>query len=116
VIGWGAIALLYYPMLEAPTGKTVGKHLITVRVASADRGRPPTHAMLTRTLTRIIDVLPASVLLALSFATTEGNHAGDLAIDWPARTSSTPDAPPSPRFSDSRVVAIPGVLAPLVPR
>jgi len=62
VIGWGAIALLYYPMLEAPTGKTVGKHLMRVRVASADRGRPPTHAILPHTLTRIIDVLPASVL------------------------------------------------------
>jgi uncharacterized RDD family membrane protein YckC len=53
-----AVALLYYFVLEAWAGQTLGKLLLDLRVLQAGGTRPSMRAVALRTLLRIADWLP----------------------------------------------------------
>ena len=84
--GWlllfGALAFLYYFVLEATTGQTVGKRLGGLRVVNADGGRPSVWAIAGRTVLRIVDVLPFLYLVGFLTMLATGSRRqriGDLA-------------------------------------
>ena len=83
------VAFLYYFVLEARTGRTVGKHLFGLGVTRAGvGGRPPPGAVAVRTLLRIVDWWPVLYLvgfIALIVTGARRQRVGDLA----ARTSVT---------------------------
>ena len=78
-----ALTLLYYGVLEAATGQTLGKKLLGVRVArAADGSKPSTGAIAGRTVLRIVDALPFAYLLGLIVVLATGRRRqriGDLA-------------------------------------
>lgn len=77
-----AVALLYYFVLEAWAGQSLGKFLLDLRVLDASGTRPSVRAVALRTLLRIVDWLP--LLYLAGFITTLATGArrqriGDLA-------------------------------------
>ena len=82
LLAFGAAALLYYFVLEATTGQTVGKRLAGLRVARTDGGRPSAPAIAGRTALRLVDLLPALYLvgfLAMLATGRRRQRLGDLA-------------------------------------
>ena len=80
-----ALNFLYYLVLEALSGQTVGKRIMGLRVVTVDGRAPTLPEIFLRTLGRIIDILPAFYLvgwIALSNADIPGN---DSEIGWPKR-------------------------------
>lgn len=82
---WGlvylALLLAYYFAMEAVTGQTVGKGLLSLRVARADGTRPSAGAIGARTLLRIIDWLPFLYLVGFITMLATGQRRkrlGDL--------------------------------------
>jgi uncharacterized RDD family membrane protein YckC len=75
------LALLYYFVLEAATGQTLGKRLLGIRVRRVDGGEAGGGATAIRTLLRPIDSLPLFYLLGLlvALATRRRQRLGDLA-------------------------------------
>ncbi len=61
-----ALVLLYYFVLEAAIGQTVGKRLLGLRVVRPDGSRPSIAAIAVRTLLRVVDWLPLLYLVGLS--------------------------------------------------
>ena len=59
-----AFALLYYFVLEAWAGQTLGKLLLDLRILHAGGARPSVRAVAVRTLLRIVDWLPLLYLAA----------------------------------------------------
>jgi uncharacterized RDD family membrane protein YckC len=81
-----AIVLLYYFVLEAAIGQTVGKLLLGLRVVGTDGSRPSLVAIAVRTLLRVVDWLPFLYLIGFIAMLATGSRRqrlGDLA----ARTS-----------------------------
>jgi uncharacterized RDD family membrane protein YckC len=79
-----ALALLYYLVLEATIGQTVGKLLVGLRVVRAGGGRPNVWKVATRTLVRVVDWLPALYLVGFIAMLATGarrQRLGDLAAD-----------------------------------
>jgi uncharacterized RDD family membrane protein YckC len=79
-----ALALLYYLVLEATIGQTVGKLLVGLRVVRAGGGRPNGWKVATRTLVRVVDWLPALYLVGFIAMLATGarrQRLGDLAAD-----------------------------------
>ncbi len=77
-----AMALLYYLVLEAAIGQTVGKLLVGLRVVRAGGGRPNVWEVATRTLVRVVDWLPALYLVGFISMLATGarrQRLGDLA-------------------------------------
>jgi uncharacterized RDD family membrane protein YckC len=77
-----ALVLLYYFVLEATIGQTVGKLLLNVRVACSDGSRPPVSAVAIRTVLRVVDSLPAFYLvgfITMMATGTRRQRLGDLA-------------------------------------
>lgn len=77
-----AIALLYYFVLEAWAGQTVGKLLFDLRVRTATGGKPSVGAVALRTLLRIVDWLPVLYLagfISMLVTGTRRQRIGDLA-------------------------------------
>lgn len=77
-----ALLLVYYFALEATTGQTVGKHLLSLTVVCADGTRPSTWAIAARTLLRIIDWFPLFYLVGFITILATGQRQqrlGDLA-------------------------------------
>lgn len=86
---WGcvylALLLLYYFVLEAATGQTLGKGLLGLQVVRRDGGRPSPWAVARRTLLRLIDWLPVLYLVGFITMLATGRHRrqrlGDLAAE-----------------------------------
>jgi uncharacterized RDD family membrane protein YckC len=81
---YSALALLYYLVLEAAIGQTVGKLLVGLRVVRRDGGRPSVWEVATRTLVRVVDWLPAFYLVGFIAMLATGarrQRLGDLAAD-----------------------------------
>ena len=78
---WIALSLLYYFGAEAATGRTLGKRLLGLRVATADGGRPGAGAIAVRTLLRLIDGLGFYLvgLIAVLATGQRRQRLGDLA-------------------------------------
>jgi uncharacterized RDD family membrane protein YckC len=73
---------LYHPILEViMRGKTPGKRIAGIRVASRSGGTPSTAALLIRNLFRLIDSLPALYVIGLisCFVTANRVRIGDMA-------------------------------------
>jgi uncharacterized RDD family membrane protein YckC len=64
---YAAVALGYYYVLEATTGRTLGKRLLGLRVVSETNEPPTSRAIAVRTLFRLVDALP--VLYLVGFVT-----------------------------------------------
>jgi uncharacterized RDD family membrane protein YckC len=75
------ITLLYYFVLEAATGQTLGKRLLGIRVRSVDGGEAGGGAVAIRTLLRLIDSVPFLYLLGfiVMMVTPQRQRLGDLA-------------------------------------
>src|SRR6266568_119037 len=81
LVAFVALALLYYFILEAVSGQTVGKRVLGLRVSRAGE-RAPVGAVAVRTMLRVVDGLP--VLYLVGFITMMATGArrqrvGDLA-------------------------------------
>jgi uncharacterized RDD family membrane protein YckC len=79
-----ALALLYYLVLEAAIGQTVGKLLVGLRVVRAGGGRPNVLHVAARTLVRVVDWLPALYLVGFIAMLATGarrQRLGDLAAN-----------------------------------
>ncbi|MEP6547727.1 MAG: RDD family protein [Gammaproteobacteria bacterium] len=73
---------LYHPILEvAMRGKTPGKRIAGIRIATRSGGMPTTAALLIRNLFRLIDSLPALYVIGLisCFFTANRVRIGDMA-------------------------------------
>jgi uncharacterized RDD family membrane protein YckC len=83
-----ALVVLYYFVLEATTGQTLGKRALGVRVVRTDGGRLGVGAVAVRTLLRVIDGLPLFYLLGLIVVIATGRRRqriGDLAAGTTVR-------------------------------
>jgi uncharacterized RDD family membrane protein YckC len=60
---WLAIAILYYSVDELLTGQTIGKRVMGLKVIAVNGEPLSGHAVMLRTVGRIIDVLPAFYLV-----------------------------------------------------
>jgi uncharacterized RDD family membrane protein YckC len=77
-----SLALLYYLVLEAAIGQTVGKLLVGLRVVRAGGGRPNVWKVAARTVVRVVDWLPAFYLVGFIAMLATGarrQRLGDLA-------------------------------------
>ncbi len=86
---WAALALLYYFLSEAISGRTLGKRLLGVRVAAAGGGRAGAGQIAVRTVFRLIDGI-GFYLIGLIVVLATGKRRqrlGDLA----ARTTVVAD-------------------------
>lgn len=76
-----AVVLLYFLVLEASIGQTVGKRLLDLRVTRVDGGRPSVAAIAVRTLLRLVDWLPVAYLvgfIAIGVTGARRQRLGDL--------------------------------------
>ncbi len=76
------LVLLYYLVLEAAIGQTVGKLLVGLRVVRAGGGRPTVGRVAVRTVVRVVDWLPALYLVGFIAMLATGarrQRLGDLA-------------------------------------
>jgi uncharacterized RDD family membrane protein YckC len=100
-----ALALTYFFVAEATTGRTLGKRLMGLRVVMRD-GRPaPANAVAARTVLRLIDALPGAWMLGgLTMLLTGGRRQrlGDLAAGTVVRR----DDRPMPRAPHSPLVGV----------
>ena len=99
------LVLLYYFVLEAAIGQTVGKLLLGLRVVRADASRPSLAAVAVRTLLRIVDWLPLLYLvgfIAMLITGSRRRRLGDLA----AKTSLARAAPVRHRGLAATVAAL----------
>lgn len=55
---WLGLAIGYHTLLEWRFGKTIGKHLVSIRVEGDDGSSPSFGAALVRNVLRIVDWLP----------------------------------------------------------
>jgi len=77
-----AVALLYYFVLEAWIGQTLGKRLLGLRVLGVGETRPSVWAVAVRTLLRLVDWLPLLYLagfITMLATGTRRQRIGDLA-------------------------------------
>lgn len=77
-----AIYFLYHPVLEViMRGRTPGKRLAGLRIATRDGGIPGIGALVIRNVFRIIDSMPVCYCLGLGFTMFTAQHVriGDLA-------------------------------------
>lgn len=89
---WIALALAYYGVSEAATGQTIGKRLLSVRVARLDGGRPSNGQILTRTILRLIDGIAFYLvgLIAVLATGQRRQRLGDLAAKTTVVSRSGP--------------------------
>lgn len=75
------LVLLYYFVTEAAWGRTVGKHVLGLRVARTDGSDAGAGRVAVRTVLRIVDTLPFLYLLGLIvvLVTPRKQRIGDLA-------------------------------------
>jgi uncharacterized RDD family membrane protein YckC len=76
------VYFLYHPILEvAMRGRTPGKRIAGIRIATRSGGTPGTAALLIRNVFRMIDSLPACYVLGLvsCFVTANRVRIGDMA-------------------------------------
>lgn len=86
------LVLVYYFVLEAAVGATVGKLLLGLRVVGSDGDRPSTGAIALRTLLRIVDWLPFLYLVGFIAMLATGarrQRLGDLAAKTSVGRAST---------------------------
>lgn len=65
---WLGLSVGYHTILEWRYGKTIGKHLVNVRVADADGSSPTFGSSLLRNVVRLVDVLPFFYVIGLVVA------------------------------------------------
>lgn len=78
---WVALSLMYYFATEAATGRTLGKRLLGIRVATADGGRPGAGQVAVRTILRLIDGIAFYLvgLIVVLLTGEQRQRLGDLA-------------------------------------
>jgi uncharacterized RDD family membrane protein YckC len=78
---FAGLSLLYYFILEATTGQTLGKRLLGIRVRRVSGGSAGPGAVAARTVLRLVDSLPFLYLLGfiVMIATPRRQRIGDLA-------------------------------------
>jgi RDD family len=95
-VAFVAVAGLYYFVLEAVFGQTVGKRMLGVQVYGADRSRPSAWAIAGRTVLRVVDFLPMMYLVG--FITMLAHRRPAAADRRPGgrhrRGAGSPGAPP----------------------
>jgi len=76
---WLALAIAYHALFEWWSGRTVGKALVRIRVATADGSTPSIRASITRNLLRLVDWLPLFYLVGLTTMalSTNSQRLGD---------------------------------------
>ncbi|MGH8199104.1 MAG: RDD family protein [Steroidobacteraceae bacterium] len=82
MVGAGLTYFLYHPVLEvAMRGRTPGKRIAGVRIATVEGEMPGAGALLMRNLFRLIDSLPSLYLLGLvcCLVTRQSVRIGDMA-------------------------------------
>jgi uncharacterized RDD family membrane protein YckC len=110
VVLYLVLVLLYYFVLEATIGQTVGKLLTGVRVVRAGGDRPSVGAVAIRTVVRVVDWLPLLYLVGFLTMLATGarrQRLGDLA-------ASTGIARAAPLRHRSAVAAVVGSTLVLV--
>ena len=81
-LAYFALVLLYYFVLEATTGQTIGKRLLGVRVVTVAGGPARPGPVALRTVLRVVDALPFLYLVGLIVILATGSRrqrVGDLA-------------------------------------
>lgn len=63
---WFGLTIAYHTLFEWLFGRTLGKHLVRIRVVSRDGSRPSLLGSLVRNLLRFVDWLPLCYLLGIS--------------------------------------------------
>jgi uncharacterized RDD family membrane protein YckC len=76
-----ALSLLYYGVLEATTGQTLGKRLLGIRVARLDGSAPSAGHIAARTVLRVVDGILFYLvgLIAVLATGQKRQRIGDLA-------------------------------------
>jgi uncharacterized RDD family membrane protein YckC len=62
---WLGLGTAYHTLFEWRFGRTVGKYLVSIRVASADGSPPSLRAALVRNLVRFVDWFPVFYLVGI---------------------------------------------------
>lgn len=94
VLFFVVLALAYFFIAEAATGKTLGKALTGLRVTMTD-GQPPTAAAIfMRTLLRPVDGLPYVIPNLLGFIVVASSKRGQRLGDMVAGTIVASSVPP----------------------
>ena len=82
---WLAIVVLYFPLLEGFTGRTLGKLILGVKVVRADGKVPGLGKAILRTLLRLVEVNPflAGGLMAgiVALVSKKKQRLGDMVAD-----------------------------------
>jgi uncharacterized RDD family membrane protein YckC len=94
------LVLLYFTVLEAIGGQTLGKRLLGIRVVSETGVRAPLWAVLLRNLLRLVDEMPFAYLLGLLVIiwSRKSQRIGDLVgrTRVVMKTAGQAASPPSP--------------------
>ena len=74
------VFIVYYAALEATTGATIGKRLLSLRVVMVDGAPVDWASSIIRNVLRIVDILPGFYLLGAIFvwSTEKNQRIGDL--------------------------------------
>ena len=74
------VFIVYYAALEATTGATIGKRLLSLRVVMVDGAPVDGASSIIRNVLRIVDILPGFYLLGAIFvwSTEKNQRIGDL--------------------------------------
>ncbi len=86
-----ALVFVYYLVLEATLGRTVGKLLLGLQVVGWDGGRPSVVAVAIRTILRIVDWLPVLYLVGFVAMLVTGERRqrlGDLVAETRVQRTS----------------------------
>jgi uncharacterized RDD family membrane protein YckC len=105
---WQAVTILAYLVhttaSELLAGRTLGKALLGLRVTSLDGSPPPTRAVLSRNLLRIIDVILPLLLLMVAFSPLRQRlgdvAAGTLVVSDRARRAAKSNSPAAAADAD----------------
>jgi uncharacterized RDD family membrane protein YckC len=96
-----ALVIVYFTVLEAVSGETIGKRLLGLRVVSESGARAPLRAVFLRNLLRLVDAIPAPtyiVGLLVIVWTRKSQRIGDLVGRTMVvmKTAGQAASPPSP--------------------
>ncbi|MWG34735.1 RDD family protein [Halomarina oriensis] len=79
---WVALGLSYHTLAEWRFGRTVGKHLVAIRVRNADGSPLTLRSSLVRNVVRLVDFLPVSYVVGIvAFAVSDRRRLGDRLAD-----------------------------------
>lgn len=83
---WLGLALGYHTLLEWRFGRTIGKHLVSIRATGADGSPLTLRSSLVRNVSRLVDFLPFFYLVGIVLVSTSdrrkrlGDRLGDTVV------------------------------------